>query len=474
MCGIFGCVSLKGGAIRAPEAVRRMGDLLRHRGPDGEGHLESPGAILGSRRLSIVDIGTEGDQPFASPDGQVWIVCNGEIYNAPELRRRYASYPFRSKRNNVETLLPLYLEHGEAAVERIEGMFGLAVWDARTGKLLLARDRAGEKPIFYCERDGELQFASEIQALLATESCTPAVSGEGLSDFLVLGYCTAPRTMFAGIHKLEASRLLVAGREGLEVRPYWNPLDHANPETRVEASQILEAFERTMRRQVMSNVPIGIFTSGGVDSSLLAAEAVRNLAPESTHTYAVRFEAASYDESDWAERVCRDLGTIHHRVTASESELRRALDKVTGSLAEPLGDPAILPTFLLSEAAAADVKVVLSGEGADELFGGYPTYIGHRWAERFRRLPGFARGGIRRLVNCLPVTTRKVSLEFLVRRFVEEAEKDLSCATLRGSARWGPMRRPSPASPGGPPWIPCGPGWSRSGVSSSAPWSSTC
>jgi asparagine synthase (glutamine-hydrolysing) len=425
VCGIFGAVNASGGALCSPAEVRRMGELLRHRGPDGHGCLESAQAILGSRRLAIVDLGAEANQPFASPDGRVWLVCNGEIYNAPELRRRYAreGYPFASRHNDVEAILPLYLEHGEDALEHLEGMFALAVWDARRAKLLLARDRAGEKPLFFCERSGELRFASEIQVLLALESASPEISEAGLSDYLTLGYCTAPRTLFAGVEKLEAAHRLVADPNGIRIEPYWNPVGLAEREAQASPGELLGVFGRAVERQVTAEVPIGVFTSGGLDSSLLAAEAARHLPAEAVHTYAVRFERASFDESAWAERVCRELGTLHHTVSASEEELHRALDVLSARLAEPLGDPALLPTYLLSEAASRDVKVILSGEGADELFGGYPTYLGHCWAERFKRLPRSVRGGIRALVCRLPVTTRKVSLEFLARRFVEEAER---------------------------------------------------
>jgi len=423
MCGIYGAVNLSGAALRAPDAVKGMGELLRHRGPDGGGCLESPGAILGARRLSIVDLTSEADQPFESPDGRVWLVCNGEIYNAPELRSRYAAqgYPFRSRHNDVEAILPLYLEHGDAAVAQLEGMFALAIWDERSGRLLLARDRAGEKPLFFCERSGELRFASEIHVLLSAESSAAQIATAGLSDYLTLGYCTAPRTMFAGIEKLEAAHMLVADADGARIRPYWNPLDFAVHESPASPAELQDTFERAVKRQVMGDVPIGVFTSGGLDSSLLAAESVRHLSADAVHTYAVQFESASYDESDWAQRICRELGTIHRTVPATESCLQRALDTVTQRLAEPLGDPAILPTFLLAEAASGDVKAILSGEGADELFGGYPTYLGHRWAERFRKLPAPVRDGIRGAVHRLPVTTRKVSLEFLARRFVDEA-----------------------------------------------------
>jgi asparagine synthase (glutamine-hydrolysing) len=438
VCGIYGAVSRTGTPLRSPERIAGMERWLRHRGPDGHGFHRDDVALIGSRRLSIIDLSEEANQPFSSPDGSLWLVCNGEIYNAPALRRRYATYPFRSRRNDVESLLPLFLEHGDAALERIEGMFGLALYDARRRRLLLARDRAGEKSLFYAERAGELRFASEIQALLATETGRPEVSTEGLADYLTLGYCAAPRTLVAGIEKLEAGHLLVADADGVQVRPYWDPCRLAAEDIRSTPRELLAVFERAVSRQVASDVPLGVFTSGGLDSSLLAAEAVRHLPPGDVHTYSVRFEHPSYDESDWALHVCRELGTVHHTVPAGDAELFRALGTVSERVAEPLGDPAILPTVLLSECARRDVKVILSGEGADELFGGYPTYLGHRWAERLGRLPAPVRIVLRGAAQRLPVSDQKVSLTFLARRFAAELERPVADRHLAWFGALGP------------------------------------
>ena len=434
MCGIYGAVARRGEALRTPAAIQEMAESLHHRGPDSGGFRSEPRALLGARRLSIVDLASEADQPFESPDGRVWLCCNGEIYNAPALRAHFASrgYPFRSRHNDVESILPLYLEFGLEAIARLEGMFALAIWDARSGSLLLARDRAGEKPLFYAERSGELHFASEIHPLLGLTAQPPTVSQAGLADYLSLGYSTAPRTLFQGVEKLEAGHALVADRDGIRLSRFWDPLPHAQCDELVEPRGLTDAIDSAVRRQLTADVPIGVFTSGGLDSSLLATHAVRNSSAGSVHTYALRFEEASFDESDWAARVCGDLGTHHHPVDASEDELHRALDHVTRNLAEPLGDPALLPTWLLSEAAARDVKVVLSGEGADELFGGYPTYLGHRWAERYASLPPPIRKTLHQLVHRLPVSGRKVSLEFLAKRFVDEAEED----TFRRHLAW--------------------------------------
>jgi len=425
MCGIFGAVALRGGAaLRHPDAIAHMAESLRHRGPDGERIVGHGRARLGARRLAIMDL-TTGDQPFQSPDGAIWMVCNGEIYNAPELRREATAwgYPFRS-RGDIETIVPFYERHGEGAVARLDGMFGLAVWDDRLGRLLLARDRAGEKPLFWTERQGELRFASEIQALLAFPDQARRVNRTALELYRALGYVPGPDTMFDGIHKLAPGHLLVAGTDGVEQRPYWSPAAVASAPSRlVDAAQVQRTLLRAVERELMSDVPLGVFTSGGLDSSLLVAAAARVLPGERIHTYAVRFVEPGYDESAYAEAVTHDIKTVHHVVTADDDGLRRALDVVAHAMAEPLGDPAILPTYLLAEAARADVKVVLSGEGADELFGGYPTYLGHKAAAAWLRLPTPVRRALRWAVERWPASTGKVTLEFLLKQFVAAAER---------------------------------------------------
>jgi len=425
MCGIFGAIALRGdAALRHPDAIARMAASLRHRGPDGERIVGHARARVGARRLAIMDL-TTGDQPFQSPDGAIWMVCNGEIYNAPDLRREATGwgYPFRS-RGDIETIVPFYDRHGEGAVARLEGMFGLAIWDDRLGRLLLARDRAGEKPLFWTHVEGELRFASEIQALLVFPDQPRRVNRAALDLYRALGYVPAPHTMFDGIHKLPPAHLLVADADRVEQRAYWSPAAAAAAPSRLgDPDQLRATLLRAVERELMSDVPLGVFTSGGLDSSLLVAAAARIMPGERLHTYAVRFVEPGYDESRYAEAVTHDIRTVHHVVTADDDGLTRALNVVASSLAEPLGDPAILPTYLLAEGARADVKVVLSGEGADELFGGYPTYLGHKAASAWLRLPGPLRRALRWAVERWPASTGKVTLEFLLKQFVAAAER---------------------------------------------------
>jgi asparagine synthase (glutamine-hydrolysing) len=423
MCGIFGAVSLRDVPLRHPDCLAAMALALAHRGPDGERQVGHERARIGARRLAIMDL-TTGDQPFQSPDRSIWMVCNGEIYNAPALRREgvRAGYPFRST-GDIETIVPLYERLGPDAVAELEGMFGLALWDDRRHRLILARDRAGEKPLFWTELRGELRFASEIQALLAFPDQPRRLDPVAASLYAALGYVPFPYTMVAGISKIPPAHLLVADRSGVGVRPYWDPAEAASRPSRLETPGVLrDALLRAVERELMSDVPVGVFTSGGLDSSFLAAAATRMMPGERIHTYAVRFVEPGYDESPYAEAVTHRIRTTHHVVTADTPALERAFELVTQSLAEPVGDPAILPTYLLAEAARAHVKVVLSGEGADELFGGYPTYLGHEAARGYQRLPVALRRAIRRSVDRLRASTGKVTFEFLLKQFVAAAE----------------------------------------------------
>jgi len=426
MCGIFGAVSLSGAPLRHAERLAAMAAALAHRGPDGERIVGHASARLGARRLAIMDL-TTGDQPFQSPDGAVWMVCNGEIYNAAELRQggERAGYPFRSK-GDIETIVPLYARQGADGVARLEGMFGLAIWDDARRRLVLARDRAGEKPLFWTQIGDELRFASEVQALLVFPDQSRRVSPRAAALYTALGYVPAPHTMLDGIHKLPPGHLLIAEAGSVTVRPYWDPAAAAAaPSTLESAAQLRETLLGAVARELMSDVPLGIFTSGGLDSSFLVAAAARAMPGERLHTYAVRFTEPGYDESAFAEQVTHDIRSVHHVVTADDAALRRALDVVTERLAEPVGDPALLPTYLLAEAARADVKVVLSGEGADELFGGYPTYPGHRAALGWQRLPGPLRAVLRGAITRLPASTGKVTLEFMLKQFVAAADRPL-------------------------------------------------
>lgn len=425
MCGVYGMVALGTSCLSAPDVHELMAPLLRHRGPDGNGLFRSERAIMGAQRLRIVDRRPTADQPFSDPSSRVWLICNGEIYNHEELRRRYSDYPYRS-RSDVEPILPVFLEYGAKGLAQLEGMFALAIWDARTGKLILARDRAGEKPLFYSRNGDEVVFASEIQALLAHPVVSRDLDPAAVAQYLELGYVLEPHTMFKRIHKLEAGTIHRFGPGSHEIVRYWEPPRPTGAMPIAQAADRIELLlRRSVERQSQVGRPIGVFCSGGIDSSLIAAYAARAVGPPQLRLFTVGFADPSFDESRPAAALARWLGAAHTIVRADFGALRSVLDILTGAVAEPIGDPAALPTYLLARAARESVSVVLSGEGADELFGGYPTYMGHLAAPRFGALPSPVRRVLRRAVERLPSSDRKVPLEFLLKRFVAAAELEV-------------------------------------------------
>jgi asparagine synthase (glutamine-hydrolysing) len=423
VCGIYGLVSAA--PIQDSTLLERMGESLRHRGPDGSAVLSAPNVAIGTERLRIIDLHERADQPFASPDGDVWLQANGEIYNAQEIRSRYLSFPFRSN-SDVESILPLYLEHGAEAVEQLDGMFALAIWDNRSRTLLLARDRAGEKPLFYARAGAELLFASEVQCLLTHPAISRGLDREALTSYLAFGYVPEPRTAFSSIRRVPSGCWMRFSPDGEETVRYWSPLafELAHRDEGLAIRETRRLIEKAVQKQVMSDVPVGVFISGGLDSSILTVLAARELGVARVHTFSAQFSEESFDESAYAAETARRMLTHHVQVRTDDVTLRDALANVVSGLAEPLADPAILPTFLLARAAREHVKVVLSGEGADELFGGYPTYLGHKVMPLWNALPGFLRSSFHRVVSAVPSSSRRVTLEFLLKRFLRDAGRE--------------------------------------------------
>jgi asparagine synthase (glutamine-hydrolysing) len=396
-----------------------MRSALVHRGPDANGATELSHAALGVTRLRIVDLDPRADQPFRDDAHCVSLALNGEIYNASELRRRFPDYPFRS-RSDAEVALPLYLADGPEGLCQLDGMFALVIWDEGARRLVVARDRAGEKPLFYAPVGDEVLFASEQQALLGHPEISRDLDQAAATDFLTFGYVREPRTMFRNIHKVCAGTAMVFEASGVKAlslaRP--SPPDRSSHDP---AAALLALLEGSLMKQLVADVPIGVLLSGGLDSSLLAAIAHRHY--PSLSTFTVRFPETSYDEGRAARAVSDWLGTPHVEVVADPRALVRAFDHVTSHLAEPLADPAILPTYLVAERARETVGVVLSGEGADELFGGYPTYHGHRLAAIARHWPAALRRSLRGLASRLPASSGAIPLSFLLQRFFTHFEK---------------------------------------------------
>lgn len=375
MCGIVGEVALSGTVD--VERVRRRNDLIRHRGPDGGGDwVDAKGrCALAMRRLAIVDL-AGGQQPMTNGDGTICVVFNGEIYNHVELRQALQAegWRFRSDHSDTEVIVQGFAAWGAGLLERLRGMFGVAIWDARRGELLLARDRLGKKPVYWARAGRRLVFGSELRTLLADPDVSPRLDPGALDAYLRWNYIPAPHTLLAGVHRLPAGWCLTVRGDRIETTAYWRPTPAVDPHLTLDAA-VAEAeplLEEAVRLRMRADVPVGALLSGGLDSSLVVALAQR-VTHRPLHTFSVGFREAGLDESAYAAQVATAIGSIHTPVTVDEVD-EALLDRVVEGLDEPLGDPAAVPTFVVSEVARRDVTVVLTGEGGDEVFGGYDTY----------------------------------------------------------------------------------------------------
>jgi asparagine synthase (glutamine-hydrolysing) len=364
-----------------------MCEVIRHRGPDDEGvHIE-PGVGLGMRRLSIIDLST-GHQPIHNEDETVWVVFNGEIYNYRELRRELEAAGHRfSTSSDTETIVHAYEEWGEAAFARLRGMFGIGIWDRRTRTLLLARDRAGQKPVHYAVAGGRLFFGSEIKSLIAAGAVSREIDLGALDHYLSYLYAPRDRAIFKGVHKLPPGHYL-AWREGrLTVRQYWQ-IGTAEPfrGTSEDAAQALErVLAGAVESHMVSDVPLGAFLSGGVDSSIVVGLMAR-ASGRPVKTFSIGFDDPQFDELEHARRVAEHFATEHHEFVVRPDGLS-ILDRLIGHFDEPFADSSAIPTWYVSEIARRHVTVVLSGDGGDELFGGYDRYLPHPRVAQFDSLP---------------------------------------------------------------------------------------
>ena len=422
MCGIAGFAGR--GDV---EDLRRMTQALVHRGPDAEGLWSDPDAPvqLGHRRLAIVDLAS-GDQPMWTPDGTLGVVFNGEIYNHAELRAELeaAGHAFRTDHSDTEVLLHGYREWGERFVTRLNGMWAFAIYDRSRRRLLLSRDRFGQKPLYYAQQHGSFVFASELTALAQHRSIGSERCEKALQKYFAYGYIPAPNALYRGTKKLPGGcNLLVELPDGEpRVSRYWEfELDPVSqlPERPVETwgEELRERLERAVRRRLMSDVPLGVFLSGGIDSSAVAVAAARHMKPGELRTYSIGFDDPSFDETEFAEQVSRQIGSEHHGTQLSLERAREELPRLAAGLDEPIADGSLLATHLLCGYARRGVTVALGGDGADELFAGYDPFRALRLAERYARLvPRPLHRAIRLLAARLPVSHRNLSFGFKLRR----------------------------------------------------------
>jgi asparagine synthase (glutamine-hydrolysing) len=435
MCGIAGFVERR----VSPDALPRMLARLAHRGPDGEGQWGTQAGpwhvTLGHRRLSIIDV-AGSPQPMENEDGALAVTYNGELYNFQELRPALEARGHRFRtRGDTEVIVHHVEEHGAAGVAALDGMFAFAVWDGRARRLVLARDRAGIKPLYYAELpEGGLVFASELAALLAHGGASRELAPEGLASYFFSDYVHAPGAIVRGVRKLPPGHTLVweDGRLG-EPQPYFRlPAPGPAPARSDDelAAELWAALGRAVKAQLVSDVPVGAFLSGGIDSSCVAALAAA--AGGRMKAFSIGFENATFDESKYARLMAERLDVELVSETLHERALLDVLDAALDKLDEPMADPSFLPTFLLSRLAARHVKVVVGGDGGDELWGGYPTYRAHGYAALWARVPAALRTGVvARAVDLLPLDDGYQSLEWKLRRFTQRWDDDPVTRHLR-------------------------------------------
>lgn len=427
MCGITGWASLDSRtppAEGANDLLHSMCERMTHRGPDSEGLLVTNGAALGMRRLAIIDLVT-GEQPVFNEDKSVAVILNGEIYNYREIRRQLEQrgHSFASQ-SDTEVLPHLYEEYADQMVQHLNGMFAFALWDSKRRRLLIARDRFGEKPLYWGVFDNTLLFASEPKVLLAHPSVKSALNLQALRQYLSFDYVPAPLSIYQGINKLPAAHILTLENGRVETEPYWclSYKTAQPPPTETEAAEhLLELLADSVRLRLVSDVPLGVLLSGGVDSSTVAALAVR-ASSEAVKTFSISFAESSFDESFYARAVAKYLGTDHHEERLSANLAANLVSEIGSWMDEPFSDPSLVPTYLLSRFTRKHVTVALGGDGGDELFAGYPMYRGHRWAENYSKIPRALRAGIiEPMVGMLPVKTRNLSFDYKATRFITGA-----------------------------------------------------
>jgi len=389
MCGIAGKVVFDGQQRVDPSLVERMLKTIAHRGPDDDGMYCGGQAVLGHRRLSIIDLST-GKQPITNEDRSVWIVFNGEIYNYKELRRDLLARGHKFEtHSDTEVIVHLYEEFGPECVAKLRGMFAFAIWDARKRALFIARDRVGIKPLYYCVTKDGLDFASEIKAILADPGVRPEVDPNGIARFLTFFYMPGAQTLFRNILKLEPGHYLLVQDGKVSIRQYWDLEFDPHPRNgnfQASKAALVELLRETVRDHMIADVPVGVLLSGGVDSTALLSFVVEETG-ESVNTYTVGFEGEQFaDERTYAKLAATKFGSRHSEMTITPKEFQDFLPKYVWHMEEPVCEPPAVALYYVTKLASQNVKVLISGEGGDEAFAGYQTYRNLIWLERLKKV----------------------------------------------------------------------------------------
>lgn len=422
MCGIWGIYELHNQAVVDPDELRVMGQTLVHRGPDETGLFMRGPIGLGIHRLRVIDL-VSGQQPIANEDQSLTVVFNGEIYNYQELRSELLAkgHRFRS-RSDTEVIVHLFEEEGPACVTRLDGIFAIALWDAKRQRLFLARDHLGVKPLYYADDGTRLLFGSELKPLLAAPRAEAHLDPLAVGDYLSLGYIPGTRTAFRNIRQLPAGHYLLCDGAGVRTTRYWDLRFESRIHRSMDAceEELLSLTTEAVKRQMVSDVPLGAFLSGGVDSSVIVALLAQQM-DRPLKTFSIGFREKGYDESPFARQVSRLFGTEHHEISCTPRDCAAFLPQLPYYADSLLADPSLVPTFLVSRVARRDVTVVLSGDGGDELFAGYPTYQADVLLRSYRRLPRWLRASLHAVVDALPPSSNKLSLSYVGKKFMAGA-----------------------------------------------------
>ena len=428
MCGIAGFCG-----AGTQDDLHRMAQAIAHRGPDGDGfYIDTAHAIhLCHRRLSIIDI-DGGAQPMWDRENTVAVTYNGEIYNHVELRRELEAkgHTFTTDHSDTEVLIHGWKEWGEDLPLKLSGMFGFAIWDTRQKVLFLARDRFGEKPLYWAQQNGTFSFASELSAIRAHRGFTARYDTLALKKYFAHGFVPSPNAIYQDTHKLSAGHWLRLdlATKNVTTQPYWRfrvEPDATAPTLDEAAEEVRGLLLQSVKRRLMSDVPLGVFLSGGVDSSFATAGMCQYRTPRDVQSFAIGFKQKSFDESPHARAMAEALGTTHNEDTLDLDGARTLMDDVLSRLDEPLGDGSILPTYLLCRFARTKVTVALSGDGGDELFAGYDPFAALKPAALYHAvMPRFAHKGMRRLAELMPKSSKNMSLDFKIRRVLQGLDFD--------------------------------------------------
>ncbi len=444
MCGICGIYGFSGLRPEAEDLTKKMCAVMVHRGPDDEGYYSDEKVSLGMRRLSIIDLVT-GRQPISNEDQNVWVIYNGEIYNFPELRKELIQkgHTFATK-SDTEVIVHLYEEEGEDFVSRLNGMFAIALWDKKENKLVLVRDRLGIKPLHYWQAEDTLVFSSEIKSILQA-GYPRELDFDGMSRFFTFEYIPAPQTIFKGINKLLPGHMMVIHGSMIQVKPYWD-VKHENGPNTLESEdamleEIYERLKESVRKRLISDVPLGVFLSGGMDSSSITA-LMSEVAVSKVKTFSIGFKEETFNELGYAKIVADRFQTDHQEFVVESTLVKDLVPKLVEYLDEPLADASIIPTYIISKLARQYVTVALAGEGGDELFAGYDTYKAYQVARLYRKVPKFIRDGlIKNFIWTLPASRKRLSFEFKAKKFISGIDYPPEIANIIWWGAYGPAEK---------------------------------